>query len=97
MLRTHRIDLCRRQWQLRVAGAAVAFSLRYVQTTGFVSQSITITQLGLYTLSWFDAGRTFFSNSETYSVSFGGWREQKERAWNAAYQAGGIPGSFRNS
>jgi hypothetical protein len=43
-----------------------------VQTTGSANQSITITQPGTYTLSWFDAGRTFFSNTETYDVLFGG-------------------------
>jgi hypothetical protein len=43
-----------------------------LQMTGSATQSITVAQPGVYTLSWFDAGRTFFSNTETYNVVFGG-------------------------
>jgi hypothetical protein len=43
-----------------------------IQMTGGATQSVTIGQAGTYTLSWFDAGRTFFSNIQNYEVVFGG-------------------------
>lgn len=43
-----------------------------VQMTGSATQTVTIGQAGVYTLSWFDAGRTFFSSVQNYEVIFGG-------------------------
>ncbi len=46
-----------------------------LQATGFLDQSITITQAGAYLLSWSDAGRGSFINAsgdEAYDVNFGG-------------------------
>jgi hypothetical protein len=43
-----------------------------IQSTGHSDQSVTISQGGVYTLSWSDAGRSLFSGTETYDILFGG-------------------------
>jgi PEP-CTERM motif len=71
-----------------------------IQTTGNADQSITLTQAGTYNLSWFDAGRTFFSNVESYSVIFGGntlgfFTTTTTSPWTQhTIQFSGSPGTF---
>jgi hypothetical protein len=43
-----------------------------IQNTNHADQVVTISQAGLYTLSWFDAGRGAFSGAQQYAVLFGG-------------------------